>query len=67
MKFKSLFLLFAAVFSAVAIGFLSACSKTDKMDAHDDGVDYYTCTMHPSVKSHDPKAKCQSVRWTSWR
>jgi Cu(I)/Ag(I) efflux system membrane fusion protein len=23
-----------------------------------DGVAYYTCTMHPSVKSHDPKAKC---------
>src|SRR2546423_9068501 len=21
-------------------------------------VDYYTCTMHPSVKSQDPKAKC---------
>jgi Cu(I)/Ag(I) efflux system membrane fusion protein len=23
-----------------------------------DNVDYYTCTMHPSVKSQDPKAKC---------
>src|SRR5437667_11490472 len=21
-------------------------------------VDYYTCTMHPAVKSQDPKAKC---------
>src|SRR2546421_5747947 len=21
-------------------------------------VDYYTCTMHPSVRSQDPKAKC---------
>src|SRR5213593_1858644 len=21
-------------------------------------VDYYTCTMHPSVKSQDPNAKC---------
>src|SRR5260370_3634546 len=21
-------------------------------------VDYYTCTMHPSVKSQDPKSKC---------
>src|SRR2546423_14444025 len=21
-------------------------------------VDYYTCTMHPSVKAQDPKAKC---------
>src|SRR5947209_20294704 len=23
-----------------------------------DNVEYYTCTMHPSVKSQDPKAKC---------
>src|SRR5438067_2837372 len=23
-----------------------------------DNVDYYTCTMHPSVKSQDPKGKC---------
>src|SRR5881394_4405174 len=21
-------------------------------------VDYYTCTMHPSVRSQDPKGKC---------
>src|SRR5205809_4269442 len=21
-------------------------------------VDYYTCTMHPSLRSQDPKAKC---------
>jgi Cu(I)/Ag(I) efflux system membrane fusion protein len=36
---------------------LSACSK--KVAQQDGGdVDYYTCTMHPSVKSKDPKAKC---------
>ncbi|HVZ64173.1 MAG TPA: efflux RND transporter periplasmic adaptor subunit [Opitutaceae bacterium] len=58
MKLKPLFLFFAVGFSAVAMGFLSACSKADKMAAPDDGVDYYTCSMHPSVKSHDPKAKC---------
>src|SRR2546428_13984796 len=23
-----------------------------------DNVDYYTCTMHPSVKSQDPNGKC---------
>jgi Cu(I)/Ag(I) efflux system membrane fusion protein len=28
------------------------------MAARDDGVDYYTCSMHPSVKSHDANAKC---------
>lgn len=58
MKLKSLFLLFAVGFSVVALGFLSACSKVDKMAAQDPNVDYYTCSMHPSVKSHDPKAKC---------
>ena len=36
---------------------LPACSK--KVAQQDGGdVDYYTCTMHPSVKSKDPKAKC---------
>ena len=24
----------------------------------DPNVDYYTCTMHPSVHSHDPHGKC---------
>ncbi len=58
MKLKSLFRLLAVAFGAVALGLLTACSKSDTMAAHDDGVDYYTCSMHPSVKSHDPKAKC---------
>jgi Cu(I)/Ag(I) efflux system membrane fusion protein len=57
MKIKPFFLLFAA-FGAVVLGLLAACSKADKMAAADDSVDYYTCSMHPSVKSHDPKAKC---------
>ncbi len=36
---------------------LPACSK--KVTQQDGGdIDYYTCTMHPSVKSKDPKAKC---------
>ena len=35
----------------------SGCSKsgTKKTETN---VDYYTCTMHPSVKSQDPKGKC---------
>jgi len=57
MKLKPLTLIVAA-FVAIALGILPACTKADKMAPHDDGVDYYTCTMHPSVKSHDPKAKC---------
>src|SRR6266568_2160026 len=36
---------------------LVSCSKGGS-SAKPDNVDYYTCTMHPSVKSQDPKAKC---------
>ena len=34
-----------------------ACNKRVTTDKPDD-VDYYTCTMHPSVRSQDPKGKC---------
>jgi len=43
-------LLFAAV--------LTGCGKKDGSGSGNPDVDYYTCTMHPSVHSHDPKAKC---------
>jgi membrane fusion protein, copper/silver efflux system len=36
---------------------LPACSKQVSQKADQD-LDYYTCTMHPSVKSKDSKAKC---------
>lgn len=36
---------------------LPACSKSGRA-ARDPNVDYYTCTMHPSVKSQDPHGKC---------
>ncbi len=35
----------------------TSCSKKSQSDAQSD-VAYYTCAMHPSVKSQDPKAKC---------
>jgi Cu(I)/Ag(I) efflux system membrane fusion protein len=35
---------------------LTGCQK--QTAAMNPDVDYYTCTMHPSVHSHDPKAKC---------
>jgi Cu(I)/Ag(I) efflux system membrane fusion protein len=42
----------------VAFGLVSAgCRRAATNDKPAD-VDYYTCTMHPSVKSQDPKAKC---------
>jgi Cu(I)/Ag(I) efflux system membrane fusion protein len=42
---------------AVASFFLTSCDKKAAMTKPDD-VDYYTCTMHPSVKSQDPNGKC---------
>ena len=41
----------------LAAALLSACTKHGDTSANPD-VDYYTCTMHPSVHSHDSKAKC---------
>ncbi|MDB6068732.1 MAG: Efflux transporter, family, subunit [Pedosphaera sp.] len=37
---------------------LSACSHTDAPAKDHDDVAYYTCAMHPSYRSQDPKAKC---------
>jgi Cu(I)/Ag(I) efflux system membrane fusion protein len=35
----------------------TACNKQATATKPDD-VDYYTCTMHPSVRSQDPNGKC---------
>jgi len=35
----------------------ASCSKSSG-PKKPDNVDYYTCTMHPSVKSQDPNGKC---------
>jgi hypothetical protein len=38
---------------------LSACSRSGKETPDTaSGVAYYTCTMHPFVRSQDPKGKC---------
>ena len=38
---------------------LTACSRSaTETKAADSNVAYYTCTMHPFVKSQDPKGKC---------
>ncbi len=38
---------------------LTACSRTaPETKAADSNVSYYTCTMHPFVRSQDPKGKC---------
>jgi Cu(I)/Ag(I) efflux system membrane fusion protein len=43
--------LVALLFTTTACGRKSPSGKPSN-------VDYYTCTMHPSVKSQDPKGKC---------
>lgn len=46
-------LIFAALLA------FTACSKLRHSSTEeDDDVDYYTCAMHPSVRSHDPDGKC---------
>ena len=48
------------VFVFLFIGVLSggvSCKK-DGIATKPDDVDYYTCTMHPSVRSQDPHGKC---------
>ena len=38
---------------------LTACSRAvQQTKADDSNVAYYTCTMHPFVRSQDPKGKC---------
>ena len=53
---------FYPIFMLLSIGLLvplvlSSCSKSNDKTAADADVDYYTCTMHPSVHSKDP-GKC---------
>lgn len=53
-SFLQTFLLLLLV---VSPAFLVSCGKKDA-GGKPENVDYYTCTMHPSVRSQDPKAKC---------
>src|SRR5260370_27996306 len=53
---------FRSILAILSIGVLvslvlSGCSKPAGKAAADADVDYYTCTMHPSVHSKDP-GKC---------
>lgn len=52
---KKLFLVLLPVLLLLA-GLFSSCKREGA--AADPNVAYYTCTMHPSVRSQDPKAKC---------
>ena len=56
MKLKHLLSLGALLLLAALLG--TACRHDNAVPAANDVLDYYTCTMHPSVHLHDPKAKC---------
>jgi Cu(I)/Ag(I) efflux system membrane fusion protein len=49
---------FLLPFALLVVAAVSACSPSGKMAGKPDDVDYYTCTMHPSVKSQNPDDKC---------
>jgi membrane fusion protein, copper/silver efflux system len=46
------------VISVVAAALLATACNKQGAETKPDDVDYYTCTMHPSVRSQDPKGKC---------
>jgi Cu(I)/Ag(I) efflux system membrane fusion protein len=50
-------MLLLALFLSMAALFVVSCKKSGVAGKPAD-VDYYTCTMHPSVRSQDPNGKC---------
>ncbi|HZP61428.1 MAG TPA: efflux RND transporter periplasmic adaptor subunit [Opitutaceae bacterium] len=51
----SLRFLWAGLFG---LALMAGCSPASSSGPDGDDVDHYTCTMHPSVRSHDPHGKC---------
>ena len=56
MKPKHLISIGALLLLAALLG--TACHHDNPAPTTNDDVDYYTCTMHPSVRLHDSKDKC---------
>jgi Cu(I)/Ag(I) efflux system membrane fusion protein len=46
------------ILAAAMVALLVTACNRGNSDAKPDDVDYYTCTMHPSVRSQDPHGKC---------
>src|SRR5437763_12410853 len=46
------------VLAALLLGLAGAGCRQKGASGKPSNVDYYTCTMHPSVKSQDPNGKC---------
>jgi len=58
MSTKAILQLFAAVAAMVLLAVIVGWPKKSGPAALPGQVEYYTCTMHPSVRSLDPKARC---------
>src|SRR5579859_3509482 len=54
MKLKVVYM----VILAAVVGLLATSCSKKQSDGKPDNVDYYTCTMHPSVRSQNPHDKC---------
>src|SRR6185503_2057124 len=54
---RSTLLTLHVLLTTFAAIFLASCRKGG-VAAKPDDVDYYTCTMHPSVKKQNPTDKC---------
>jgi Cu(I)/Ag(I) efflux system membrane fusion protein len=50
--------LFHLPLALLVLAVLSACSRSGQRALKPENVDYYTCTMHPSVRSQNPGDKC---------
>src|SRR5207245_4252886 len=48
---------FRLAIALLLLGITPACSKRDGAGGRDSNIDYWTCTMHPSVHAKDP-GKC---------
>ncbi|HSY53002.1 MAG TPA: efflux RND transporter periplasmic adaptor subunit [Opitutaceae bacterium] len=58
MQLKLSMKLFLLPLALIAMAAVSACSKPGQMAGKPADVDYYTCAMHPSVRSQNPDDKC---------
>src|SRR5882724_12677752 len=56
-KIKTINLWLVALLIPLLLVSAVSCKK-DGANAKPDDVDYYTCTMHPSVKKQNPTDKC---------
>jgi hypothetical protein len=50
--------IFKILILVVAAALLATACDRQATNAKPDDVDYYTCAMHPSVRSQDPNGKC---------